>query len=108
MAMTLEGPINRKRKKADLLEIAKALGINLSDSPTVNSLVASISDYLRQHPELSTQPEFQRLYVYRSSALPPAATEGHAIAKGAGKTSADKALEDQAEDGRKRRTEVTG
>ncbi|KAL7277985.1 hypothetical protein ACG7TL_007938 [Trametes sanguinea] len=108
MATVLEGPINRARKKADLLAIANALGIDLGSKATVNGLVASISGHLRDHPELSTEPRFQRLYAYRSTALPSTASEGHAVAKGVGKTSADRAREDAMEDAKKVPAQATG
>ena len=64
-----QGPINKKRK-ADLLVISSALGISLSDPPPiVPKLISIIKKHLKDRSaELSVDPRFQGLYVYRAQA----------------------------------------
>ncbi|KAI9061586.1 hypothetical protein FKP32DRAFT_1575676 [Trametes sanguinea] len=98
----LKGPINSTRKKHELLEIAGALGI--STDGTVKALISRITTHLREHAELSTQPQFQGLFSYR----PSKAGSNHGPDKAAGKTSIDKALEDELQAAARKGTEATG
>ncbi|KAJ2993786.1 hypothetical protein NUW54_g7662 [Trametes sanguinea] len=98
----LKGPINSTRKKRELLEIAGALGI--STDGTVKALISRITAYLREHTELSTQPQFQGLFSYR----PSKTGSNHGPDKAAGKTSIDKALEDEVQAAAGKDTEATG
>lgn len=99
MASSLVGPVNNKRKKADLVEIASALG--LDPVGTVNELVGHIKKHLKGNEQLSTDPQFQGLYVYRPGAA------GAAIPTKSTKNSADKSAEDVIE-GEKPRGDATG
>jgi hypothetical protein len=59
----LTGPINSSRKKQDLIDIAKALGIE-NTAGTIKDLVPRIQQYLKDHQELSAETRFQRLFMY--------------------------------------------
>jgi hypothetical protein len=88
----LAGPINSSRKKQDLIDIAKALGIE-NTAGTIKDLVPRIQQYLKDHQELSAETRFQRLFMYR----PGAAGSKKSNSKETGKTSADKTAEDMVE-----------
>ena len=90
----LKKPINRQRKKADLLHIAKELGLTLNKTHTVDDLVKAINAYLTANSDaLSADPKFQLLIMHR----PPTGAGGKSNTKQTGKTSADKAAEDEEE-----------
>ena len=86
------GPINASRRKAELQAIAEALNIN--STGTVKDLVRRIKEHVKEHNDkLALDPRFQGLTTdagYRPSA------EG--TTKRVGKTSTDKATEDQHEE----------
>jgi hypothetical protein len=87
----LIGPISTSRKKADLVDIATALGIEYTG--TIRELVPRIQGHLKAHQELVTQSQFQRLFMYR----PAAAESKKADSRENGKSSTDKQAEDNAE-----------
>ncbi|KAI1783450.1 hypothetical protein LXA43DRAFT_1102518 [Ganoderma leucocontextum] len=63
---TLWGPINVKRKKADLDVIAQALDIFRPKSKDNRSVLArKINDHLKQNPGLAKEKHFQGLFSYR-------------------------------------------
>jgi hypothetical protein len=77
---TIRGPIDMTRKRDDLRDIAKRLGIAHGGNKA--ALIANINDYINSHPEIAFNPELQNLVQYRPSS------------GGAKKTSAQKAAED--------------
>jgi hypothetical protein len=83
MSNAFTGPVNSRKKKSELQDIASAL--SLQDTGTVKDLVSSIQQHLTAHPELSDQPRFQGLFSYRPDSVP---------AKNKLKSSAIKAAED--------------
>ena len=87
MSHDFTGPINSRKKKSELQDIASAL--SLQDTGTVKDLVSSIRQHLTAHPELSDQPRFQGLFSYRPDSVP---------AKNKLKSSAIKAAEDASEE----------
>jgi hypothetical protein len=88
-ALEFTGPIDNRRKKGDLVNIALALG--LVSTGTIKDLIPRIKTYVKDHQaELASDPRFQKLVKYR----PSAAGSGGAKSKETGKTSADKVTED--------------
>lgn len=87
MSNAFTGPVNSRKKKSELQDIASAL--SLQDTGTVKDLVSSIQQHLTAHPELSDQPRFQGLFSYRPDSIP---------AKNKLKSSAVKAAEDASEE----------
>jgi hypothetical protein len=78
-----ESPINGKSKKDYLVTVAQALKLDVQGT---NKAVASrVTDYLKAHPELAQEPQFQGLFTGRANN-----PNG-----GVSKTSADKAEEDK-------------
>ncbi|KAI0704363.1 hypothetical protein BC835DRAFT_1302977 [Cytidiella melzeri] len=96
MSSSSLGPVNKTRRKDDLIDIARAIKIpqhDTMDYHNVNKekLVKLIRDHLDAHQaRLSIDPKFQVLYAYRP-------TTGRAVAVTSHKNSADKAIEDAAE-----------
>ncbi|KAJ7685828.1 hypothetical protein B0H17DRAFT_1137313 [Mycena rosella] len=83
----LTGPVNKSRKKAELQDIAEALG--LETSGVVDALQARIRPFLEANTAtLSKVPRFAGLYSYKADRKPSKKTV---------KTSADKAVEDDFE-----------
>ncbi|KAJ7065099.1 hypothetical protein B0H15DRAFT_958560 [Mycena belliarum] len=83
----LKGPVNKSRKKADLQEIAQALGLDTSG--LVGGLVGRIKAHLENNTAtLGVDPRFVALYTYSTA---------HQGSKRQDKTSADKSVEDNAE-----------
>ncbi|KAJ7675231.1 hypothetical protein B0H17DRAFT_1207861 [Mycena rosella] len=83
----LTGPVNKSRKKAELQDIAEALG--LETSGVVDALQARIRPFLEANTAtLSKVPQFAGLYSYKADRKPSKKTV---------KTSADKAVEDDSE-----------
>ncbi|KAH9927555.1 hypothetical protein B0H21DRAFT_838358 [Amylocystis lapponica] len=89
--MSLSGPVNSKRRKADLVKIAE--GLSLDSTGTIRELVPRINAHLQANQQLSTDPRFQQLFSYRSGE----GSGGQALSKETGKNSADKAADDMAE-----------
>ena len=87
MSTNFVGPVNTRKKKSELQDIAAAL--SLQDTGTVKELVLNIQHHLTAYPELSDQPRFQGLFSYRPDSIP---------AKNEQKSSADKAAEDANEE----------
>ena len=85
------GPVAKSRKKADLIDIANGLGIE--STGTIPELVPRIQEYLKAHQELSANPKFQKLFMYR----PGSAESKPAESKMTGRNSGVKAAEDAAE-----------
>ena len=97
----LSGPINSKRKKADLVEIADAVGVD--STGTVKDLVSRITTFIKEHSnEIAADARLQGLTSYRSTVV-----SSTAASKESGKTSADKAHEDAIEEA-KANLAVTG
>ena len=86
MSNEFTGPVNSRKKKSELQDIASAFC--LQETGTVKDLVSSIQHYLTAHPELSDQPRFQGLFSCRPDSIP---------AKNKLKSSATKAAEDASE-----------
>ena len=84
---TLWGPINRKRNKTELDEIAKALGI-FRKKDRKDVMVKRINAHLSNHPELAKEKRFQGLFAYRRDME---------VAGGAPKGSEEKEAEDELE-----------
>ncbi|KAJ7432739.1 hypothetical protein FB451DRAFT_1420346 [Mycena latifolia] len=83
----LTGPVNKARKKSDLVEIAGALGLDTTG--IVDVLLARITTHLAANTEtLSALPRFAGLYSFKTARKAP---------KKPVKTSADKAAEDDSE-----------
>ena len=89
--MEFVGPIAKSRKKADLINIANGLGIE--STGTIPELVPCIQEYLKAHQELSADPKFQKLFMYR----PGVAESKRAESKVTGRNSGVKAAEDATE-----------
>jgi len=87
MSTNFVGPVNTRKKKSELQDIASAL--SLQDTGTVKELVLNIQQHLNSHPGLSDQPRFQGLFSYRPDSIP---------AKNKQKSSAEKAAEDANEE----------
>jgi hypothetical protein len=85
------GPINNTRRKADLIDIINALGIK-ENTGTIKELIPRIQKHLNEHQELAIDSRFQKLFVYRASAVQSTKAES----KETGKNSADKSAEDAA------------
>lgn len=85
----LNGPISNSRRKADLVEMAEAFGID--SKGTVHELVVRLKAYRDANEDrLSVDPRFQGIIHYRKG------TQLHtqAESKTTNKTSADKTAED--------------
>lgn len=94
---TLWGPINRKRNKTELDEIATALGI-FRKKDRKDVMVKRINAHLSNHPELAKEKRFQGLFAYRRDME---------VAGGATKGSEEKEAEDELE-GLKPQKDATG
>jgi len=101
-ATEFTGPIDNRRKKGDLVNMAIALG--LTSTGTIKEIVPRIKAHVKDHQaELTSDPRFQKLVMYR----PSAAASGGVKTKETGKTSADKVIEDMHE-AHKTITAITG
>jgi len=88
-ALEFAGPINNCWKKGDLVNIALALGLALTE--TIKDLIPHIKTHVKDHQaELASDSKLQKLIMYR----PSAAGSRGAKSKETGETSANKVTED--------------
>ena len=96
--LILTGPVSRGRRKNSLVIIADALGV--SDLPSTANKdvhINKIKRFINKNSEkIANDPRFQQLVAYRPGSM----GSGRDASKAGGKTSADKAAEDEAEDGK--------
>ncbi|KAI0753969.1 hypothetical protein C8Q80DRAFT_1349912 [Daedaleopsis nitida] len=91
----ISGPVNNNRTRADLVEIATALGLCTTSKDGKTKLVPLIQKHLKAHPELADQRAFQSLQGGRKKGTQQKDTEEDAVGQGGGKvTGANKVLRD--------------
>lgn len=92
-ATFFSGPINKKRRRADLQAISAALGLPTDGKN--ETLADAIAAHIKQNEKvLSTDPRFQQLYKYGKGAASKTSSDVR-------KNSADKAAEDAVEQAKK-------
>ena len=87
------GPVTRTRRKNSLVGIAEALQVpDLPATANKDVHIAKIKKFISQNPEMiANDPRFQQLVAYRPGSM----GTGRDASKAGGKTSADKAAEDE-------------